>query len=581
MDEKTSGLQHMMAAILGFIKKAQVKAYLEGYHNDGEGLMYDDLVSVLWKAGCFRMVDAICCGKVEQPQLHFDKTKPCPKMVLLRCSHAPLGPAPPCELCGLKRLEILDVIEKEFANEEVEVMVWTDARRQGQKNGVYNTQRELQSELMPIKELMKRFTQLLTICRKHCQEIRWVRSMIELDFAQLRPNTLLVFTDFAAVMALRAFQTKNASVDGHAVNDNFVCISNRHQCTIEEKEKNLNNTIEVSNEILVFDADVHPYFEETYTPGKKTDHAMHNICLDNTISYYKEEFKRRNNCELESIIVWTDNAPTQYRCRQNFLKAASISERHKGISITHRLAVVDNFKGFHDAIGKDPAQMTKMLELIGIRSPNAEAVFKNCYQRLQKTREQTEWRGYELNRDARLQNKGRFGMDTRTVWFVVETKEDQDRLQVKYPGRILLCDRTFVLDTQSDKAIEGTMQMHELRSIAVSVPTIHPRKWPARVANLPCNCHECYKDPLNYKCTYLQWRIPRDVHLVVKCLYPKEAMAWVGCEIMHFVADKNDSKKRHAKHAKAIAFSPKTSKWKVQFDDGVCLEINYGQLCCG
>ena len=34
-------------------------------------------------------------------------------------------------------------------------------------------------------------------------------------------------------------------------------------------------------------------------------------------------------------------------------------------------------------------------------------------------------------------------------------------------------------------------------------------------------------------------------------------------------------------HAKAIAFSPKTSKWKVQFDDGVCLEINYGQLCHG
>ena len=125
------------------------------------------------------------------------------------------------------------------------------------------------------------------------------------------------------------------------------------------------------------------------------------------------------------------------------------------------------------------------------------------------------------------------------------------------------------------------MQMHELRSIAVSVPTIHPRKWPARVANLPCNCHECYKDPLNHKCTYLQWRMPRDVHLVVKCLYPKEAMEWVGCEIMHFVADKNDSKKRHTKHAKAIAFSPKTSKWKVQFDDGVCLEINYGQLCRG
>ena len=109
--------------------------------------------------------------------------------------------------------------------------------------------------------------------------------MIELDFAQLRPNTLIVLTDFADVMALRAFQTNKSSVDGHAVNDNFVCILNRRLCTIEEKEKIPNNTISVSNELQVFDVDVHHYFEETYTPGKKTDHNMHNVCLDNTISY--------------------------------------------------------------------------------------------------------------------------------------------------------------------------------------------------------------------------------------------------------------------------------------------------------
>ena len=77
-----------------------------------------------------------------------------------------------------------------------------------------NTQHELQSELMTIKELMKQFIQLLSIYRKHCREIRWVRSMMELDFAQLCPNTLLVFTDFAAVMALRAFQTKNLPSKG-------------------------------------------------------------------------------------------------------------------------------------------------------------------------------------------------------------------------------------------------------------------------------------------------------------------------------------------------------------------------------
>jgi len=112
-----------------------VKAYLEGCHNNGEGCMYKDLYAVLQKAGCFQMVDTACCGKVEQLQLRFDKTKPCPKMVPLRCSHPPLGPSPPCQFCGFNRLETLDVMEREFKNEEVEVMVSMDAWRQGQKNG--------------------------------------------------------------------------------------------------------------------------------------------------------------------------------------------------------------------------------------------------------------------------------------------------------------------------------------------------------------------------------------------------------------------------------------------------------------
>ena len=238
--------------------------------------------------------------------------------------------------------------------------------------------------------------------------------------------------------------------------------------------------------------------------------------------------------------------------------------------------MVDNFKGFHDAIGKDPAQMTKMLELIGIRSPNAEAVFKNCYQRLQKTREQTEWRGYELNRDARLQNKGRFGMDTRTVWFVVETKDEQDRLSTEYPGRILLllCDRTFVLDTHSGKAVENTKKMHEFSLVDTEVSIVHPQKWAGAVANLPCNCNQCYTDPTDMTCQYFQWRCPRNVSMQIKCPYPVESETWVGDELSINV----DSK---PKHAKAIKFLPGASKWNVQFDDGRTAMINYDQFCKG
>jgi len=192
-----------MAALLGFIKKPEVKEYIQGYHSNGDAMMYDDIYSVLRKAGSLRMVDAVCCGKVKQPALHFIKTKSCPKMIPMQCTHA-IIPHVPCPFCGAdKRLEILEVMTHEFGEEEVKVIIWMDARRQGQKEeGTYNTQRELQLDLLTINVLLERFRALLSVCITHCQEIRWVRLMIKLDFAQLKPNTLLIFTDFAAVMAL-------------------------------------------------------------------------------------------------------------------------------------------------------------------------------------------------------------------------------------------------------------------------------------------------------------------------------------------------------------------------------------------
>ena len=84
---------------------------------------------------------------------------------------------------------------------------------------------------------------------------------------------------------------------------------------------------------------------------------MHYVCLDAIIKKYKQKFVNKLVVALTHVVVWTDNAPHQYRCRQNFMKVATVSERHDGIKLTHRLAVVDNFKGYHDAVGKDPAHL--------------------------------------------------------------------------------------------------------------------------------------------------------------------------------------------------------------------------------
>ena len=71
----------------------------------------------------------------------------------------------------------------------------------------------------------------------------------------------------------------------------------------------------------------------------------------------------------------------------------------------HCIAVVVNFKGIHDAVGKDPAHLVRLLKLMNICSPTGFAVFKNCFRFLQKTQDDTEWLVFEIANDARFKNK--------------------------------------------------------------------------------------------------------------------------------------------------------------------------------
>ena len=283
--------------------------------------------------------------------------------------------------------------------------------------------------------------------------------------------------------------------------------------TVKLKERKKRKVVEILSEdeqedLTIWTCDVHHFFAETISKGKKNDHVMHNTSLDGLIREYVEVFERLGNT-LEVVIVWSDNAPYQYRCRQNFIQIASVQERHPGIKIIHRLAVVDQFKGNHDAVGKDPAVLVRSLELAGIRSENAEKVFINCH-KLETQHEESEWHDYEIRGDVALKRKGIYGMNSRKVHFVVESQEEFDRLNPRYPGKILLCDRTYTLDTHAKKPIPNTTQLHEIRSVASEVPTQLPPVWSLQISLLPCNCQYCIVSgvyfPFNQQCKMIQWR---------------------------------------------------------------------------
>ena len=181
-----------------------------------------------------------------------------------------------------------------------------------------------------------------------------------------------------------------------------------------------------------------------------------------------------------------------------------------------------------------------------------------------------------MAKDKRLKNKGKYGMDSRTVWFVAESKEDQDRLQVEYPGKILLCDRTFVLDTQGKKAIANTTQLHEVRSVAEEVPPDHPRKWPVHTARLPCKCIHCHGNPLNTECIYTPWRDPKRLSVGIHCLYPEEAKEWIGVGIIH---EKKVSGVKQVREGTVENFLPSEGKWEALMQDGSTEVLTYQQLC--
>ena len=82
-------------------------------------------------------------------------------------------------------------------------------------------------------------------------------------------------------------------------------------------------------------------------------------------------------------------------------------------------------------------------------------------------------------------------MDTRTIWFVCETQAEFEQMDAQYPGKILLYNRTFILDTHNGQSIPQTSDLHEVRSVAKEVPVEMLCGWPMQISFLPCNCEFC------------------------------------------------------------------------------------------
>ena len=89
------------------------------------GLTCAELHGVLQMAGAYQFIEYITCDKVAQPALYIGKTKICPKMIPLACTHGANDNAQmKCRRCGTHCLEIVSALRlSQAASELVEVMI--------------------------------------------------------------------------------------------------------------------------------------------------------------------------------------------------------------------------------------------------------------------------------------------------------------------------------------------------------------------------------------------------------------------------------------------------------------------------
>ena len=146
-----------------------------------------------------------------------------PRLVPWRCTHG--SGSPPdivdCEgWCGISKcLNVADCcpIFSE-CNIPIRVFEWKLAPRAGtNKKGEQNTQIELTESSDPLRTVVDRFEKQLELCRKHYNAMQWLRLARQTDIRTFTADELLIFTDFASTVDLKAACTDNSSQDAHAV----------------------------------------------------------------------------------------------------------------------------------------------------------------------------------------------------------------------------------------------------------------------------------------------------------------------------------------------------------------------------
>jgi hypothetical protein len=315
-------------------------------------------------------------------------------------------------------------------DDKIDVRLW---RKQPCSTG--GEQFEIVVDEMPVKEVMAKLQQQLRDCIVHETGKTWKNRMRTIDVYTFDDKTILVCTDFSAMMDLRPIKTKCSHVDRHAVVAIFYVFTNPRWVVTETGE-----TVRVS------DCDVWHVFGDTLNKNTKNDHVFHNAALNHVLKHYT----RDGNLPTPSsrVRVWTDNCPTQYRCRQNFFALSKIPNDFELIELAeHCFAQVSSFKGPWDAAGKVVKYYIRKLE--AEEKERVEDAF-HCYLHADtyfknNLPDGIDWIARENAGCKTLLDKTPYNAVRRMAVYATEKKEEYERL--KDVHNVVFVDRTASEDT--------------------------------------------------------------------------------------------------------------------------------------
>ena len=112
------------------------------------------------------LVDTTLCAKVPHPALAWGiwSSKNVPMLNKWECAKGN------CNECGVKSLKLGEYTDLMANSDEIEVLEWIEAERQGKKDRTQNTQLELGRVKLPVSEVITWLIKSISVNRLHITE---------------------------------------------------------------------------------------------------------------------------------------------------------------------------------------------------------------------------------------------------------------------------------------------------------------------------------------------------------------------------------------------------------------------------